>query len=332
MFCTAFKEFTHAQTEYFRFLGRTAPLPEGLPLSWSNSGVTFTFRGDRAELHFAAYEADQPVYVKVFADGKAQRFGLDGKSPKILLDFTKNAVHTVKLLRISEGNTPLVFQKTRVYGASPELLPPPAEKPFRIEFMGDSITAGFGVAAPREQDLYTTYEQDSTRSYAYLTAERLNAELRTVCISGQGVWKNCGKEPGVRFESMFDMSVRGRTGYDHASWQPDVMVLNCGTNDVPGETTPEIMYREGGALLDKVRAAYPDAQIIWMYGMMNAKFSETLDALIRKKSKADGKLHYLYVKDIYGEKDEVGAVGHPNVNASVRAAGILARYIKKLFS
>ena len=331
MFYTSFSEFTAQDFEHFRIIGRTGAHEAGLPLSWSNSGMEFRFRGSRAELHFAAYESDQPVYVKAFTDKTAQRFGLDGKSPKLLFDFEKDGVHTVRILRISEGNVPLVFEKARVYGKAPALLAPPKEKPFKIEFMGDSITAGFGITAPREQNVYTTYEQDSTQTYAYLTAEKLDAELRTECISGQGVWHSCGTEVGIRFTEIFDMALRGVPGYDHASWQPDVMVLNCGTNDVPGGTTPEIMYREAGLLLDKVRAAYPDAQIIWLYGMMNAKFSDTFKTLIRDRRKTgDRKLHYLYVPDIYGKKDEVGAIGHPNVNASVRVAGKLAGYIQKL--
>lgn len=329
MFYTACEKFTFADADKYRFIGRTDESFEGgVPISWSNSGLTFCFCGDRAVLHFGGYLSDQPVYVKVFADNMTQRFCLDGKSPKILLDFDEETAHTVKLLRVSEGNTPLVFYEACVYGKAPALLPPPAEKPLRIEFMGDSITAGYGVAAPRSQNVYTTYEQDSTRAYAYMTAERLNAEVRTVCISGQGVWRNCNGDVGFRFESIFDMCVRGKDGYDHSKWQPDIMVLNCGTNDVPGGATNEIMYEEGGKLLDQVRAAYPNAQIVWMYGMMNDKFSEILAKLIDdRKAAGDAKLHYFPVSSIYSHDDEVGAVGHPNVNASVRVSEALAGFL-----
>ena len=134
----------------------------------------------------------------------------------------------------------------------------------------------------------------------------------------------------MRFEEMFDMGTWGKTGYDHSLWQPDVMILNCGTNDVPGGTTEEIMYREGAKLLDKVRHAYPNAVILWMYGMMNANFKNILQKLIDDRRQDDGKLYFLPVDDIYGKKDEVGAVGHPNVNASVRVSRKLAGFIRKL--
>ena len=333
MYYTNSVEAKHTDTSLFKIHGRTFSEEKGLIISWSNSGIELKFKGKRAEFFFGEYiTTEQPAYVKAYFDGHSQRFCLAGKSPKVLLDFEKDTIHTVKLLRISEGEA-LYFNGFKVYGKAPEILTPPADKKLKIEFMGDSITAGFGVLAPRSQNLYTTYEQDSTMAYAYMTAELLDADIRTEAISGQGVYRNCGKEVGHQFKSIFDMSVRVRLDYDHSSWTPDVFVLNCGTNDVPGGTTNEIMYEEGSFLLDKVRKAYPDAEIIWTYGMMNGNFSDTLKKLVADKRKAgDKKMHYIYLKDIYSGKDEVGAIGHPNVNASVRVSKKLAGEIKKILS
>lgn len=60
-----------------------------------------------------------PVYVKVFTDKREMRCGLYGLADKLLVDFDRDAVHTVKVLRISEGAVPLVFQNVRVYGKTP---------------------------------------------------------------------------------------------------------------------------------------------------------------------------------------------------------------------
>ena len=334
MFCNEYKEISFsdiADNSYYRIHGRTEADENGLRLSWSNSGIEFLFNGNRAELHFGESFADQPYYVKVFIDKGQQKYCIDGKSPKILLDCQRNTCHHVKALLITENNSPLLLKKIRIYGKTPEFLPKPEDKKLKLEFMGDSITAGFGVVAAKDQDTFYTYEEDSTQTYAFLTAEKLDADLRTICVSGQGVWKNCAGETGYRFEKIFDMSLRAKDGYDHSAWQPDVMILNCGTNDVPGKTTEEIMYTEGSALIDKVRKAYPKAHIIWMYGMMNSKFTETLDRLVAdKRREGDDKIHFLHVDEIYSQKNEVGAIGHPNVNASVRVSGILSRYIANL--
>ena len=44
----------------------------------------------------------------------------------------------------------------------------------RLEFLGDSITAGYGVLAPKDRNTFYTYEEDSTSTYAYMTAQLLD--------------------------------------------------------------------------------------------------------------------------------------------------------------
>ncbi len=322
------EEISYKDVSFFNIHGRTLTDNIGLHFSWSNSGLELKFKGNRIEFHFEDYVCENPVYVKAFAKETTQRFCLCGTAPKVIYDFEKESTHTIKLLRISEDETPLVLKSIRIYGKSPKFLVPPPPKKFKIEFMGDSITCGFGVLAPKSQSEYSTYEQDSTKAYAYMTAELLNADIRTVAIGGQGVYRNCAQEVGFQFKRMFNMATRTKDGYDHSLWTPDIFVLNCGTNDEPGGTTEETMYEEGKYLLDIVRCAYPDAKIIWMYGMMNSKFTQILKKLISDQRKnGDKNMYFLPINDIYGYKDEVGGVGHPNVNASIRVSKKLSKFI-----
>ena len=331
MLYTNSKKISYTDTNNYKIYGRTATSENGLLISWSNSGVGIRFKGRRLEISFATYEAEQPVWIKAFFDGKTQRFGLSGSYLKIILDFETDAVHEAKFLRISEADQYLTFKHFTIYGKTPAVLPPPKDKKLKLEFMGDSITTGWGVLAEKSQTGFFTYEQDSTKSYAYLTAELLDADIRTVAMGGQGVYRTCGGQEGVQFKRMFDMVLRQREGYDHSAWTPDVMVLNCGSNDVPGGTTLEQMYDEGSFLLDKVRKAYPNAKIIWVYGMMNNYYVDTLKKLTNDKRRAgDKNIYFLPVDLIYPRNDEVGAVGHPNVNASIRVSKKLAKFIEKI--
>lgn len=332
MFNTNYCNITFSDTTLYKIHGRTLADENGLKLSWSNSGIEFCFKGERAIVFFNDYICDKPVFVKVFTDGKPQKFGLCGNAPTIVIECEKEAVHTVKLLRISEGEVYLGFKEITVYGKAPVFKAPKTEKKLKLEFLGDSITTGWGVCATGEQDAFNTYEQDSTKSYAYMTAELLDAEIRTEAIGGQGVWRACSKAEGVQFKHMFDMSVRGNENYEHSTWIPDVMVLHCGTNDEPGGTTDEEMLREGNILLDKIRKVYPNTKIIWMYGMMNSKFKTTLKKLIDERRRIDKNVYYLPLEKISREKNEVGAVGHPNVNASVKVSKKLSKFITKIIN
>lgn len=325
-----YKEINSDQTEYFKIHGRTV-YNKGLYISWSNSGVELNFKAKRIEFNFDNYECHQQVYVKAFTENGYQRFGLSGVEPKVILEFDSEKKHTVKLLRVSEGDTPLVLKSLKIFGKNPEFRNPPADKKLRLEFLGDSITAGFGVLASQDQATYYTYEQDSTCTYAYLTSELLDADIRTEAYSGQGVYRNCEGDVGYQFKRIFDMAIRIKDGYDHSLWIPDVMIFNCGTNDVPGGTDFDTMYKEAGSLIDRARQVYPKAKIIWTYGMMNDEFHTTFKKLVSDKNRCgDKKVYYLPLDIISSDKNEKGAIGHPNVNASERASKKLSKFIEKI--
>lgn len=325
-----YKEIKSDEIKYFKIHGRTIN-DGGLYISWSNSGIELNFKGRRLEFNFDNYESEQPVYVKAFTENGEQRFGLFCVMPKVILDFDSEKLHTIKLLRVSAGDTPLILKSIKIFGKNPEFKNPPADKKLKLEFLGDSITAGYGVLASEDQNTYYTYEEDSTSTYAYLTAQLLDADIRTEAYSGQGVYRNCGGEVGYQFKRIFDMAIRVVDGYDHSQWIPDVMILNCGTNDEPGGTDEDTMYKEADFLINKVRCVYPDAKIVWTYGMMNEKFHATFKKLVLDKNKrGDRNLYYLPVEKITSERNEKGAVGHPNVNASERVSKKLAKFIQKI--
>ena len=88
------------------------------------------------------------------------------------------------------------------------------------------------------------------RDYACLTAKELDAEYRVFSQSGWGVynsWDNnrnsaipkyykeiCSLMPGEENERL-----GGKQPHDFSAWQPDVIVVNLGTNDVAGFDQPE---------------------------------------------------------------------------------------------
>ena len=83
-FYSNYKECSFAETNSYRILGRSETSETGLLLPWSNSGIEFSFRGNRAEIRFADYAGAAPVYVKVFADKRETRCGLYELADKLV--------------------------------------------------------------------------------------------------------------------------------------------------------------------------------------------------------------------------------------------------------
>lgn len=59
----------------------------------------------------------------------------------------------------------------------------PAKSELKLEFIGDSITAGYGVLG-KQSDQKTIMNSDASKTYAYLTAQKMNADYSVIAWSG----------------------------------------------------------------------------------------------------------------------------------------------------
>lgn len=311
----------------FKVLGRPYFVNDVPAFTWSNSGIEFCAKCDRITVFFGENRVEQPVIFKVYVDGIEVKTSVVGKGSAAIIENLRDKMHKIKILRISEGSNCVSIEKVQIYGKAPEFRMPEDKKRLKLEFLGDSITAGFGVLADGEKMDFTTYEQDSTKTYAYLTAQELDAEIRTICISGQGICHSCGDYVGTTFIEFFNRTSRADEGYTRDDYIPDVFIVNGGTNDKRSHVTSEEFIAGVIALLKDIRSKYPDTPIIWMYGMMVHVFDEELKMAINQFNKTDKNTYCLIVKSVNDYKNQKGACTHPNVNASVRCSGILRRKI-----
>ena len=227
---------------------------------------------------------------------------------------------------MSESIDSLRIESVTLLGENAAFLDPPAEKERRIEFFGDSITCGYGVLAEPTVTGYTTFEQDSTMAYAYMTAEKLNASGRYEAISGQGILCNCNGEKALEITKFYRWTLRDETPWDFSLWTPDVVVVNAGTNDSWGGVDSAAFGAKADEFLRELREVYPDALLIWAYGMMDVRFTDTLTAVVA--ALGDERVRFLPLAPIDLKNGDVGGGGHPNVNASIRVSDLLAKTIK----
>lgn len=246
---------------------------------------------------------------------------------------------------------------------------PVEEKRLKIEFIGDSITSGEGLFGAKEEEDWIPMFFSALRDYAYLTAKELDAEYRIFSQSGWGVynsWDNnpqaaipqyykeiCSLMPGKELERL-----GGKTPHDFMSWQPDIIVVNLGTNDVASfeqaEWIDELtgvshkMHRnEDGSyckedvdafqkaivdFLTVLRECNAKAQIIWCYGMLGISFQKTIMEGIASyiEKSGDKQVSYLPLPDT--DDTNVGSRQHPGVLCHKQAAEVLVGYIRYILS
>ena len=284
-------------------IGRSRIRDGALAVYWPNSGFSIRFKARSAIVSFKPFSSGAPLYLKAFLDGKATKHTVATGDEKLLFESLDDGEHTLTLLRVSESIDSL-----------------------RIEFFGDSITCGYGVLAEPTVTGYTTFEQDSTMAYAYMTAEKLNASGRYEAISGQGILCNCNGEKALEITKFYRWTLRDETPWDFSLWTPDVVVVNAGTNDSWGGVDSAAFGAKADEFLRELREVYPDALLIWAYGMMDVKFTDTLTAVVA--ALGDERVRFLPLAPIDLKNGDVGGGGHPNVNASIRVSDLLAKTIK----
>jgi len=241
---------------------------------------------------------------------------------------------------------------------------PVEDRPYKIEFIGDSITSGEGtVGASCEQDWIPMWFS-AADNYTYLTAKALNADYRVVSQSGWGVLTGWDNNPNCSIPRYYEQicgilpkencavaDAFGQNDFDE--WQPDVIVVNLGTNDANAFSTPEWVDEASGArhkqrlnedgtfneedlaafenavagFLGKLRKYNKNAHIVWAYGMCGAPLMPSVyrAADTYTRSTGDRKVSVFQLPNTTNET--MGSRSHPGKHAHEKAAKELTNYI-----
>ena len=241
---------------------------------------------------------------------------------------------------------------------------PVAPGALKLEFIGDSITSGEGdIGAKAEEDWIAMFFS-AQNNYAVMTAEALGAEVRVLSQSGWGVgcaWDNnlhnslppvyeavCGLLSGARNEALGAQKTN-----DFAAWQPDYIFVNLGTNDcgafdqpawqdpVTGERFENRRAADGsfcaadverlqGKVVDflkTLRRCNPQAEIVWIYGMLGLELAPVLEAAVEAYREETGDTHAVFLP-LTDDVENRGCRNHPGVGAHRTAAAELVAFVR----
>ena len=324
-----------------RLSGRSAGAGTAdVTLGWSGARMRLRFEGS-ASVGVWLDDDSGKNYAMAWIDGNpGKKFQLnapDGFYP--LADGLGAGAHTVEVVRITECFLGLThfrgFALDR--GAKPLAWPDTPDR--RIEFIGDSITCGYGVEANDPHAHFTPETENFCLGYSGLAARTLDADYLVVARSGIGMVRNYD---GPRDGSKDAMpAVYPHTFYlqaDH-DWNfhrftPDVVCLNLGTNDFSTTGVDvEKFVTTYTAFLEMLLRHYPDAKIVVLQGPMNnsAELKSALrDAIGRLPGPESHRVHY-FEFSAQGARG-YGADYHPNEVQSRVSAGELTAYLAGLMN
>jgi len=254
---------------------------------WPGTSVTINFKG--TELKVVLKNGKEETYFYAIVDGnekEAKKVKADTVQSSILLATgLKNTNHSVQLFKLSNNTSYTDFYGFELVDGSTVLNPAPLPKR-KIEFYGNSITAGHGVdVLPGQDDSGSPEYFNNYWTYAALTSRHFNAQYS--CISRSGIGVMVSWFPIIMPEMYDRLNPEDPTSkWNFSKYTPDIVVINLFQNDMwltASPTHPEFKARFGTTPPDvptiilsyqnfvkSIRAKYPDATIICVLGSMNA--------------------------------------------------------------
>ena len=205
----------------------------------------------------------------------------NGEKHLIAKDLQKR-VHVISVAKRTESSQgDDIFKGFHIKGISKkEALP--LEPKLKIEFFGDSITAGYGVLDSVRENGYSPVTEDLFSSYAGVAAKELNAQMRAAAFSGRGIYRNHPDSKDNRpLPDFFPyISVNKNIPWDF-SWQPDIAVINLGTNDFALGAPDCAKFVDSMIKFAKrINGKYPQAKIVIIDGpMLNDSYPQGFKSL-----------------------------------------------------
>ena len=238
--------------------GRTIANSDG-SLSFGWPAVYFESRFHGTAVSVSVQTSDDRLQLLI--DGVEKALLIQPGSTSMTIAGLAPGDHVVRLEKVTESQT----GGSRFVGFYPAEgstpLPPPGHAR-QIEFIGDSYTVGYGNTAPgrtcTRQEVHDT--TDSQQSFGPTLARAENADYRVHAYSGFGVVRNYnGGAAGQSMVLLYQRLMPDDAAHletDTATWKPQVIVVNLGTNDFSTPVHAGEAWKDGDALRADYRAKY----------------------------------------------------------------------------
>ncbi|OMD85925.1 MULTISPECIES: SGNH/GDSL hydrolase family protein [Paenibacillus] len=370
---TNLKVHTLADIEHLKIHGRTTGSLSPLTLFWTGSAVELNVKSSElwleVEADYDVYEPwisilinSVPVSRQMLVAGRYWICVFRGMNDRVV-----NNIRIVKDVQAMSGDPGCSLQIHAVKMDGKFL--PVADKPHKIEFIGDSITSGEGSIGAKAEEDWIPMWFSAINNYTRMTADALNAEYRVISQSGWGVLTSWDNNPHGNIPDCYEQVCGLLTGaknealgafqeHSFETWQPDVVVVNLGTNDggafqspewkdeITGESHKQRLNEDGTyneddiqAFVDaaekfllKLRKNNQHAHLVWAYGMLGIPMMPAIYRAVDVYSKKTGDKQVSVLQLPNMTDETIGARSHPGALAHEQAAKELTGYLKGILA
>ncbi len=323
-------KFVPSSNKAFRYVGRfDFSNPAEVRFDWSGVYIQFNMRGTECAVRMSDTGHN---YYNVFIDDQPSKT-IDVKSDTTIIigSGLGTQIHRVQIYKRTEGNQGTGSFKGILISENGEMLPWKDIPTRKIEFIGNSITCGYGTEGLSGSEHWKPSTENNYQSYAPIMSRAFKADYHIVAHSGMGVVRNYGYKEKVSPNAMPDRinrvyDERELPVWDFKQWNPDVVVINLGTNDFSTKPFPDKAVFIAGyeKLINEVRKQYGSIPIFCVAGPMTDEpcYSYVKEMVETFRSVYQNKNVYFVGIPTYlmnPEKD-LGSDTHPNYSGQRKMA------------
>ena len=359
------KEYKLNQITHKRILGRNVykENDQELSLFWGGAALEINVKAREVYASFSSDYADHEQWISVEINGAPiSRFMLNKEKTLYCLARNlnpqkENLISIIKDVQpMSEDSVHWLLIHSVSLDDAGEFCPL-KERDCKMEFIGDSITAGEGLCGADQEEDWISLWMRASGTYARLLARKMNADWNTMGKCGWGIcwgWDgNLETKIPPHYENvcsvMKDEKSRALGAFEKWDFDggqgSDYVIINLGTNDDGGL---RILKEKGDMgreeeltntvtdFLKVVRKNNPSAKIIWVWGMLGL---QTVPGLVQKgldayKAASGDKAVYTLelesLEDLEKLPEEKGSRGHPGAKTHQAAASRIYDFIKSI--
>lgn len=317
-----------------KFNGRCVETTAGVSLNHAASAIEFNTNSSSVMLEL---DATAGTYYTVMIDGQITEQHLavenSGKNYIIVARRLSSGTHNIKFIRDGESRANVTFTAVSIQlddGAT--LLAKDGNKKV-IEFLGDSLTSGFGnLAVNGVLNASELKYMSSTKAYPFLLANKLGYDYRIVSMSSIALGKREGYPTFPEFYNLESYHIDKTAKYTSSNPQNvDVVVINLGTNDIGAglydAKNPQniVAYEQHFTDLVTNIGYRKDAKIVFVTGIWQKEPISAINGAIKKLNSMGYNNAYVVTLNEY----KSGGGSHPSAKEHEEIAGVLMNFFKK---
>ncbi len=343
--------------------GRLLQGEKGIWFNWSCSGFTIAFTGSKLRAYLVPIGEPSPVqppqqpvmeypYAGISEDGEnlSRRFICREEGWYTLFEGEKGS-HSLRLIKLTENmRGKLLLASLETDGT---LLPVPVENKPLIEFIGDSITCGYGNEAPGRDEPFRPEEENGWMSFGPQAARRLGMEFSCLSVSGIAVSKSKNGKftfPCPQMNALYpytdrlmeEKSEKTLTKWDFTAHPAAIVLINLGTNDVnpirftdsrtEGDEEEVWFTEQYQTFLKQVRSLNRDCHIVCTLGPLDYYLYDQIEKAVRRyrQETGDQKITAFKLTGVNLLTEGFGADGHPSMKTHNRLGKELAERLMPL--